>query len=507
MPDAVREVALDLELPASETAGLSRTPALVRLRVGRPRGTAIRLVWLDTPDAALAGEGLQLCERRVGRDTVWQLARLRGTKVAPLSPGAPPDVLEQAVDLAGFARALPAPLLPVAACEGMLKTLPLAEAAGSLRITVLDGVLRAVAGEQAVCRMTLAGTLEEVTALALDLAADVQACVPPAPLAAQAYVLAGRKLPAAAIGAPGLPVAASVGDAFAAIAAHLTGVLLHWAPLASADAGPEAVHQLRVAVRRLRSAMSLFRRAVGGPELDAAHHDLRALMAVLGPARDWDVFAAGTGRAVAKAFPDDPAIARLVVAVERRRRDAYAALAAFLNGAAFRVLGIRLAGLLAGRPWERAPAPPDDDPAQREAQDKQAAALAAPLAGFAAHALSRALTRVNEAGDDLSVLPADQRHRLRIQVKRLRYATEFLAPLFGPRDARRFIRRAATLQERLGLLNDGVVAQHLMAQIGGGDRSYAAGVVRGFVAAGLRGAQSKAERSWRKFRRLEAFWT
>jgi triphosphatase len=138
--------------------------------------------------------------------------------------------------------------------------------------------------------------------------------------------------------------------------------------------------------------------------------------------------------------------------------------------------------------------------------DRQAASLATPLDDFASHALTRRLARVNEAGDDLSALPADELHRVRIQVKRLRYAAEFFAPLYSPRDARRFIRRTAALQERLGLLNDGAVAQHLMAQLGGGDRGFAAGVVRGFVAAGLRGARAKAERSWRKFRRLEAFW-
>jgi CHAD domain-containing protein len=499
--------ALELELAHDHAAGLGRTAALAPLRAGRPRATPIRLVWHDAPDTVLAGGGMELCERRLERETRWRLARMRGSPDAPLPPGTPPVALPEAASAAGLAYPLLAPLRPVAACEGVLRTLPLSGTAGAAQLTVLEGVLRAVAGERPVCRMTLSGTPDDVTALAVALAAEVRLSVPAAPLAAQAYALAGHALPPAAIGAPGLPTGASVGDAFVAIAAHLAGVLLHWAPLASADGGPEPVHQMRVAARRLRSAIALFRRAVGGAALDGVNADLRALMGVLGPVRDWDVFAAGTARMVATAFPDDPAILRLMAAVERRRRASYATLHGFLDGAGFRGLGIRLAGLLAARPWERPPALPDNDTGTREAADKQAAALASPLADFAAHALSRRLAHVNEAGGDLSVLAADDLHRVRIQVKRLRYAAEFFAPLSPPRDARRFIRRASVLQERLGLLNDGAVAQHLMAQLGGGGRGYAAGVARGFVAAGLRGARAKAERTWRRFRRLEAFWS
>jgi CHAD domain-containing protein len=505
--DRGRQAVLDLDLAPDEVGGLARSAALSHLRAGRQRSTPVRLVWHDTPDAALATDGIELCEHRLGRETVWRLARMRGEPAAPLTPGAPPLLLEEAADPTSFTRPLPAPLLPVAACEGVVRTLPLAEAAGSLRVTVLDGILRAVAGERAVCRVTVAGEAEAGMALALGLAAGVRLCVPAAPLAAQAYALAGRILPPAATGAPALPVDASVGDAFAGIAAHLGAVLLHWAALARVDGGPEAVHQMRVAVRRLRSAVSLFRRAVGGPALEVVEAEQQALMRVLGPARDWDVFAAGTGRAVARAFPGDPAILRLVAATERRRRDCYASLDSFLDGATFRALGIRLAGLLAARPWELPPAIDGDDAGQREAADRQAAALAAPLRQFATHALTRRLARVSEVGGDLSALPAEDLHRARIQIKRLRYAAEFFAPLYPPRETRRFIRRLSALQEQLGLLNDGAVAQHLMAQLPGGERSYGAGVVRGFVAAGLRGARAKAERSWRKARRLEPFWS
>jgi CHAD domain-containing protein len=260
---------------------------------------------------------------------------------------------------------------------------------------------------------------------------------------------------------------------------------------------------MRVALRRLRSAISLFHAVVGGVGLDAVNDDLRALSRVLGPARDWDVFCAGTGRAVGASFVDDRAVARLLAAAERHRLAGYAALRAHLASPAFRLLGIRFACLVALRPWERAAAP---EPADAAAA-KQAALRDAPLAAFAARALARRLDRVREPSDDFSDLPVEALHALRIQSKRLRYAAEFFAPLFPRKETRRFIRRVGALQERLGTLNDGAVVEGLMAQLGGGgERAMAVGIVRGFVAAGMRSARSKSERCWRKFRRLEPFW-
>ena len=126
---------------------------------------------------------------------------------------------------------------------------------------------------------------------------------------------------------------------------------------------------------------------------------------MLGPARDWDVFCAGTGRVVGEHFPGDRTVGRLLAAAERRRLAGYAALRGYLDGPAFRLLGLRLACLAAFRPWERAAG---DKLGGDEAAAKQATLRAAPLAGFAARALSRRLERVLEPGDDLADLPLER---------------------------------------------------------------------------------------------------
>ncbi len=495
---------LELSLHPGDLERLTRLPEVMRMRTGQARSTAWREVWADTPDGALAAAGQSLCERKVGRDTVWRLERLRGTAEVPWPPGTPPQVIAEAASLDGLNQPLPADLVPVAASDGVLRVLPLNGTSGDISLTILHAVLRAVAGEQKICRVWFRGPAGEIEALALTLTHSVRLTVPPVALAAEALTVAGRTTPTRPLGAPALIAEADVSTAFANIVAHLTGVVLHHAPHAEAGVAPEPVHQMRVALRRLRSALALFRRAAGGAAVDILKHDLKSLLQVLGPARDWDVFTAGTGHAVGRALPDDRPVARLLAASERKRQDCYAALTHFIASPAFRRLGIRLACLGAFRPWSLAVPEADSG----EAVAKQLALQAAPLREFAAHALSKRLERLLTTSDDLSALTPPELHALRIQGKRMRYAAEFFAALYPSKDTRRFLRRSVALQERLGRLNDGAVAAGLMADLGGmtGERGYAVGVVRGYVAAGQRGTHAKMERSWRKFRRSEPFW-
>ncbi|HET9020195.1 MAG TPA: CHAD domain-containing protein, partial [Acetobacteraceae bacterium] len=466
-----------------------RLPALAAHRSGRARSQGVETIWHDTPAGDLAAQGLALSERRLGRVRIWRLAALHA-----VPPGTVAPILAEGATAEALGHPLPAPLLPVAACAGTLRTLPLDPAtSGAAALSLLDGRLRAVAEEHPVCRVRLHGVAEPALAVALAEALELTAA--PGTLGAAALAVAGRVVPPAP--PPPLAPGQNVSEAFAGLIARQLGVLLRLAPRAEAGDGTEPVHQMRVALRRLRSAMALFRRAVDCPQLAALKPELKEIGQRLGPARDWDVFADGTGRAVLDAFPEERAVARLQEAVARKRADSYAALAAYLRGPGFRTLGIRLAWVAAARPWEDLP----------PADEAQAAARARPLADFAARALARRMAHVQQPdGGDPAHLPAEALHALRIQAKRLRYAAEFFAPLYPPRPVRRFVRRVSVLQDRLGQLNDGTVAAGLMAALGGAERSYAAGVVRGYVAASHPRARVKALRAWDKVRKLSPFW-
>jgi CHAD domain-containing protein len=275
--------------------------------------------------------------------------------------------------------------------------------------------------------------------------------------------------------------------AFAHIVGHLTDVTLHLAPMiADIDSGAEPVHQMRVAVRRARSAFALFPALPDNPAYASAAQGLKQLSHALGPARDWDVFMTETVPPVEAALPAQSALHSLLRAGTRRRHTARASLVEYLHGAEFRRLGLELACLAAA-----------DPPADQE--------TAPPLSEFAAGVLRRRWKKLLNTGRALDDLDNQALHGLRLKAKRLRYAAEFFAPLFQEKPTSRFIRRLAALQERLGLFNDTTVAAGLLHDLNG-KPGYAAGLVLGFTAS--RGALSrqKITAAWARFRRRDPFW-
>jgi CHAD domain-containing protein len=325
------------------------------------------------------------------------------------------------------------------------------------------------------------------------LASDVRLAVPSSSLAAEACALATSVPPAPRReGPPELPEGLSVAQAFAHVVGHLSDVIIQLAPKAVDDStGPEPVHQMRVAVRRLRSAVKVFRHAIASPEIVEADKALKVLAAKLAPTRDWDVFATGTAAAVIEAVPSEKRLQRLLNATERRRRACREDLQEFLGSAEFRRLGILLACLAAE---------PDcvDFPETTDAPT--------PLAAFAAEMLGKCYKRVTDNDQQLSDLEPEALHAIRLQAKRLRYTAEIFAPVYPGKQTRRFLQRLSGLQDRLGALNDGAVAENLMHEVSNGSHVFATGLVLGFIAARTRKTRRQIDRAWTRFHRLEPFW-
>jgi triphosphatase len=193
----------------------------------------------------------------------------------------------------------------------------------------------------------------------------------------------------------------------------------------------EALHQARVALRRLRSALSIFRPVLRDARFDHFRDELRWLAAALGEARDIDVLIGRGG---------DYDMETL-----RTARDAsYVAVHAALASARARSLMIDLSEWIAIGGW------------RMEAIDS--ALPGRPAAPFAAETLDRLRRRLRRRGRDLGKLSDDQRHQVRILAKKMRYAAGFFAGLFPGkkplRRAGRFLAALAELQEHLGDLND-----------------------------------------------------
>lgn len=198
---------------------------------------------------------------------------------------------------------------------------------------------------------------------------------------------------------------------------------------------PEFIHQMRVAMRRLRSAIRLFAPALNDRRIAATSTRIGKFAAALGATRDWDVLIAELLRPVADNFPDDPHLERLVAAAATRRLHAYEQAVAELGQAAYGRLMIDLLDLF-------------------HQPGTAARGGALPISEFAEDRLLTLNRRLRKAAKRATGLDISALHRLRIAVKRLRYALEFFAPIYPSKSVKRDLRKLTRLQDDLGQIND-----------------------------------------------------
>jgi CHAD domain-containing protein len=222
------------------------------------------------------------------------------------------------------------------------------------------------------------------------------------------------------------------------IAAHEAG--------ARTGADPEDVHRMRVATRRLRAALRVFRGALtpaaGGPPLDLERTtvELRALAAALGTVRDLDVFALAIRKHARAAPPADrPALRALAADLKRESHAAQDGLRAFLDGPALAYLRDEVRPALAA-------VAASGRGRKRDAVRRRAPRL-----------IVRALRRLYKNQATLFAPASSELHELRILAKRARYAGEFFAPAFGERLVEP-IAQLTAVQDVLGEIHDADVA-------------------------------------------------
>jgi CHAD domain-containing protein len=202
----------------------------------------------------------------------------------------------------------------------------------------------------------------------------------------------------------------------------------------------EYVHELRVATRRLRAAMRMFGRSFRG-RLRGPSRRLRALAALLGQARDCDVFLAFLRGYVKKNPKTERWLKGLVRSQKRCRAKAYANLRRELVAPATQRFLRNLHESLQG------PAGGDEEliPTTK--------GLERPVATVARKSLRDALGRVYRYGRKLEELTIEQQHTLRIDCKKLRYSAEFVAELYPP-ELEKLLAPAVALQDMLGEAHD-----------------------------------------------------
>ncbi len=219
-----------------------------------------------------------------------------------------------------------------------------------------------------------------------------------------------------------------------------------WAPVALEGKDIEGVHQMRVGLRRMRSALALFRAAIPRRVTRKLAAEMRWSALQLDRARDLDVYIADN--LSMDAAGKDREKKRLRKVAVQRRKAVYKQVGAFVRGKRFRALSKRLTRWLKTRGWRRG------------LSKKERKALYCNINPFAAWVLEEHRSRVLRAGVKIRKMDDETLHDLRIDCKKLRYASEFFAPLYAD-DMDPFTRSLKQLQDVLGLLHDCMVMEGL----------------------------------------------
>jgi triphosphatase len=267
-------------------------------------------------------------------------------------------------------------------------------------------------------------------------------------------------------------------------------------PAAHEGVDPEGVHQMRIGLRRLRTAITILRRDIPGSALRALSLDAKALARTLGPVRNWDVFTTETLPAIqSNALPDvDLGLLRDAAGPFRqqwhgRLREALPENNRFLAS---------LGGAIECRCWG-------------DANGEARSALAEPASTVADRALARLRRKARRQGRHFRQLPPEGRHELRLTLKNLRYAAEFFSPLYPGRRAEKYLDRLSRLQDALGADNDARVTGALLLEIEAGTSDpklhRAIGAVIGWQGHRQSSASKLLRRRWREFRKARPFWT
>ena len=271
----------------------------------------------------------------------------------------------------------------------------------------------------------------------------------------------------------------------------------------------EGLHQMRVALRRLRAAISVFSDMLRDDRIDTIKSELRWLAREFGPARDLDTLFIEVLKPLRKQHANEPGFVSISKMFARKRLKSHRQAQEAVQSARFRTLVLDTAEWVEAGPWSRS-----EDPLMRASREM-------PIEIYAANQLSRRRKKITRRGAKIGNLSPEQLHRLRIQGKKARYAAEFFSSVYqGKKSAKRsrnIISSLMQMQNCLGGINDVMTRKALCADIiaspGRGltaeqnrHRAFAAGLIIGDQQAQIQQLLDRARKAHSRFAGAKIFW-
>jgi inorganic triphosphatase YgiF len=262
---------------------------------------------------------------------------------------------------------------------------------------------------------------------------------------------------------------------------------------------PEGVHQMRVAVRRIRSAISSLKEMLPAEDRRWISEELRWLGGALGPARNLDVFKTELLQPAQAGLPEEPGWDDLDVTLDRLRRAAYDRVKAEILSKRYTAITLRLLRWFEGCGW------------RGNLQPMATIRLRSPIREITSRMLDRRRRKVRQRSRRFARLTPRERHKLRIATKKLRYTIELFGSLFDDGDLRTFVSSLKRLQDDLGYANDVRVAHEFVTElfVQTDPRSPAAHAWVGVLEWHdqiLAGGERKLRKHLRRLNRATPFW-
>lgn len=517
-----KEIELKFEVPARSLAKLKES-RLIGGNAGQPpQPRRLVSVYFDTDKFDLKKKGISLRVRHIGRKRVQTIKTEDGRSAGLFNRQEwEQEIKGNSPDLDAARGTALEPLLtqkirralkPLFETRVQRTVVPVSAGDSRIELVLDRGRIRADAKSSAISevelelksgdRSALFGVVDDLTKLApVSLAVRSKAD--------RGYALIEGSGTQALNGTPiVLDPGITVAEAFRLIA---LSCLRHLAANETAvcEKESEGVHQMRVGLRRLRAAVSIFSDMLRSDETERVKSELKWLAGQLGPARDLDVFVTEGIAPLQKSRPDKRALQALQTDLEGRRLQAFEIARQEVQSPRYRELVMMAVRWIEDGDWAK------------NTDELIVAMRERPADSFSREVLTRRAKKVAKKAAILKDLDPVKRHKLRIAIKKLRYTSEFFASLFSHGKAGKravaFQSALKNLQDCLGALNDIAVHEDMAdklihtkprrrAKVNRREHAFAVGVVSGRQQARAEPILKKAIKAAAAFGDVRPFW-
>lgn len=253
-------------------------------------------------------------------------------------------------------------------------------------------------------------------------------------------------------------------------------------------ADEEYLHQVRVALRRLRVVLKMVARFHTDTELDVLRNAVSVLGTELGAAREWDVFVTQTLPTLVQSLELAGGAKKLMLKSEKQRQQHHQQVDVALKEGQLQRLILLVGAWMNGRYWLK-----------HNVQQK--------LEKFSCKVLTQYKSNVMQfSGHVHSYADANLLHELRIACKNLRYSIELYASLYATKKTQRYLKSLTKLQDALGKMNDHAVAMRLLSEAGQGQQQKLLLRMSRKIEHGHAKRINKLRKNWKQFAKLPDFW-